>query len=121
MVFAVPVVLGKDPRSNYLIKRPEETMRRHGYRDVGPKDTRLLALPHHVLNKVKVLNHQIVGELAQEFETVPELGLKHDGQIAVVPQPVQVEEGDATQLFPGLRDLGDRGSGPLDKTVEGGV
>src|SRR5262249_48870371 len=96
-------------------------MRSHGYRDVRTEKAGLLALPYYALDEIKILHQKVVRELAQELQTVTQLGLKHDGQIAVGAQAVEVQKSNAPQFFPGVGNLGQGGARPLGEAMEGGI
>src|SRR5215471_7867584 len=96
-------------------------MRSHGYGDVGAKQAGFLAFPHHTFNQIKILHQKVVRKLAQELEAVPQFGLEYDGQVAVVSQTLEMQEGDAPQFFPGIGNLGQGSARPVGETMEGGV
>ncbi len=93
----------------------------HGNRDVGPKHAGFLPLPHHALDEIKILYQEVMRKLAQELETVPQLSLKNDGQVAFGAQTFQMEKGHLPQFFSGFRYLLQSGPRPLDEPVKGGI
>src|SRR5579864_230681 len=120
-IVGVAVVLRQDPGGDDLIERAEEAVGGHGNGDVGAKGAGFLAFADHAFDQIKILHQQVVRELPEKLQAVAELGLKDDGQLAVVAKAVEMQVGDAAQLFPRLGHVFQRTPGALNEAVESGV
>lgn len=122
MIIIAPVLaLGQDPRGYYLIHGAEEAMCCNGYGNVRPENARGLPFAQDPFYQIKVFPHQIVGELTQKFGTVPQLGLEHDGQVAIRPQPLQVQKCHPAELFAWVGEFVQCGLCSPYKAMEGGI
>src|SRR5258708_40194223 len=70
MIVVVAFFVGEDPVGDNLVDGPEEAVRRNGDGEFLAEHMRVPAFLEHGLDEVKVLDHRVMGELADKFGAV---------------------------------------------------
>ena len=60
VIIAVPVAIGKDPRSYYLIHRAKEAMGGNGDGNIGAENSGFLAFTQNAFDYVKIFHQKVV-------------------------------------------------------------
>src|SRR6202171_1158391 len=90
MIVALEFPVVKDPGGDDFVNGPKEAVRGDGDGEFLAEHARVLAFFKHALDEVKVLDHHVVGKLAEKFGAMPQFRLENNRQTAFGAQSFQL-------------------------------